>query len=243
MWGSSVISERIVPAGPTDRFEAELRARGVGPVAGIDEAGRGPLAGPVVAAAVILPPDVTLPGVDDSKKLSPANREELFALISSTATAVGIGMAGHDEIDAVNILQATFRAMHRAVAALHPSPAHLLIDGNRFAADGIPFTTIVGGDARCLSIAAASIIAKVTRDRIMCAYDATFPGYGFAQHKGYGTLRHRNAIRDLGPCPIHRRSFLGRILQPGGPEEGCGSGQAGRTDAPDHAGPPENRAG
>ena len=213
------------------RYEQELWSRGVRLVAGLDEAGRGPLAGPVVAAAVIVAPDFFIPEVDDSKRLSPAVRESLFDVISAGAMAVGVGTVESDVIDRINILNATFRAMHMALARLPIEPGHLLIDGNRFVSDvpllradwntpaipsfrerteGIrstPFTTIVRGDSLSFSIAAASIIAKVTRDRLMVRFDEMYPGYGFARHKGYGTRQHRDAIGRLGPCPIHRRSF------------------------------------
>lgn len=195
-------------------YERDLWTRGVHAVAGIDEAGRGPLAGPVVAAAVVFPEGCFIPEVDDSKLLSAIEREELYGRICSEATAFGIGIIDHIIIDEINILNATFRAMHQAIQQLPSVPGHLLIDGNRFVTDGlpsgtvgIPYTTIIDGDATCFSIAAASILAKVTRDRIMLEYDSHFPGYGFAQHKGYGTKEHREAILTLGYCPIHRRSF------------------------------------
>lgn len=180
-------------------------------VAGIDEAGRGTLAGPVVAAAVVFPHGGIVPelkGVNDSKKLSPAQREFLFDRILAHAAAAGVGVVDSATIDACNILQATFRAMREAISNLGVPPHHLLIDGNRYPASPIPFTTIVGGDARCFSIAAASIIAKVTRDRIMRAYDAQYPAYGFARHKGYGTREHYAALRAHGLSPIHRRTFI-----------------------------------
>ncbi len=176
-------------------------------VAGIDEAGRGPLAGPVVAAAVIFPVGCVVEGVDDSKKLTPARREEAFSRIYRQAVAIGIGIVDHRVIDEINILQATLKAMHIAADGLQPRPCHLLVDGNRFAGGDIPFTTIIDGDARCQAIAAASIIAKVTRDRIMVEQDLLYPAYGFARHKGYGTVQHRAAIELYGLCPIHRRSF------------------------------------
>jgi len=195
-------------------YERDLWTRGVHAVAGIDEAGRGPLAGPVVAAAVVFPEGCFIPEVDDSKLLSAIEREELYGRICSEATAFGIGIIDHIMIDEINILNATFKAMHQAIQQLPAIPGHLLIDGNRFVTDGllsgtvgIPYTTIIDGDATCFSIAAASILAKVTRDRIMLEYDNQFPGYGFAQHKGYGTKEHREAILNLGYCPIHRRSF------------------------------------
>ncbi len=197
---------------PGTFLEAEetLRRGGIR-VAGIDEAGRGPLAGPVVAAAVVFGPGTYIPGVDDSKKLTPRARAGLLDVIVKNALAVGIGSADSTEIDDINILNAAFLAMDRAVGALGLRPGHLLIDGNLFrpgaATAGIPFSTLVGGDGRCFSIAAASIVAKVTRDRLMEEFDRTYPGYGFARHKGYGTIDHRAAIERLGFSPIHRRSF------------------------------------
>ena len=205
-------SEKSKRTGPTLQYENELYARGVKLVAGVDEAGRGPLAGPVVAAAVILPEGVLIPGVDDSKKLTAAKREALYDVILASAVAAGTGIVGHEEIDRINILQATYRAMHQALAALSVMPGHVLVDGNRFAGTGIPFTTIVDGDALSHSIAAASIIAKVTRDRLLCDYDRLYPAYGFARHKGYGTAQHRAAILAHGPCAIHRITFLSGIL-------------------------------
>ena len=179
-------------------------------IAGIDEAGRGPLAGPVVAAAVIFEPEYFIEGVDDSKVLLPEDREELYAGIVAGALTFGVGIIHHTVIDEVNILQATFKAMHEAVRHLSVAPALQLIDGNRFLGNGIPYRTIVDGDALSFSIAAASIIAKVTRDRLMIEYEQQFPGYGFAKHKGYATPEHREAIKQLGLCEIHRRSFTVR---------------------------------
>jgi ribonuclease HII len=176
-------------------------------VAGVDEAGRGPLAGPVVAAAVIFPQEVWIHGVNDSKKLSSRQREELEVIIKECAVSVGIGIVYPEVIDAVNIYQATLRSMEEAVAKLEPRPHHLLIDGPRYKQSPIPYNAIVDGDAKCFSIAAASIVAKVTRDRLMLQYDAQFPQYGFAKHKGYGTKAHMEAIRKYGPCEIHRKSF------------------------------------
>lgn len=189
------------------RIEREYWRSGTVSVAGVDEAGRGPLAGPVVAAAVIFPPEHFIEGVRDSKLLTEDEREELYARIVAEASAYGIGIVQPEVIDQINILQATYRAMHEAIRSLSVEPSLLLVDGNRFLDMGIPFRTIVDGDALSFSIAAASIIAKVTRDRLMMAYDAQFPGYGFAQHKGYATPQHREAIRRLGLCEIHRRSF------------------------------------
>ena len=177
-------------------------------VCGIDEAGRGPLAGPVCAAAVILPPDCRIEGLNDSKKLTDKKRRELYDVITQTAAAYGIAFASEQEIDEVNILQATFLAMERAMQKLAVRPQLALIDGNRARDFGLPVRTIVSGDALSASIAAASILAKVTRDRLMEELDGEYPQYGFAVHKGYGTKRHYEALRAFGPCPIHRRTFL-----------------------------------
>ena len=216
-------------------LERSLRAGPVRLIAGVDEAGRGPLAGPVVAAAVVFPSDLYLPGVDDSKKLTAARRDELFGVIMQSALSVGVGIISHETIDEINILNATFRAMHEAIAGLAVPPDHLLIDGNMFPGGNVPFTTVVGGDGLCFSIAAASIIAKVTRDRIMCAYDQDFPGYGFASHKGYATQEHRDAIARLGYCTIHRRSFHLKLTGETGdvtePEEPCNSISHGGEEA------------
>lgn len=181
--------------------------RGLAHVAGVDEAGRGPLAGPVVAAAVVFPREVWIHGVDDSKKLSADRREELFDVITNCAEGIGVGIVSHEVIDEINIYEATMQAMADAVAQLCPSPHHVLVDGPRYHHDPIPYTAIIGGDGKCFSIAAASIVAKVTRDRLMIEFDKEFPQYGFAKHKGYGTKDHLEAIRKFGPCPIHRRSF------------------------------------
>lgn len=188
-------------------IECSLITEGYTAIAGIDEAGRGPLAGPVVAAAVILPPDAVFPGLDDSKKLSAAKREDLYAAVTSQATAWGIGMAEHDEIDDIGILDAAMGSMRRAVENMGMNPDIALIDGNRPPNLACPWRTIVSGDSRCRVIAAASVIAKVTRDRMMIEMDNVFPGYGFARHKGYGCASHAEAIRKKGPCSIHRLSF------------------------------------
>lgn len=189
-------------------YEKRAGERGFTAVCGIDEAGRGPLAGPVCAAAVILPPDCDIPGLNDSKKLSEKKREALFPVIQAKALAFGIGWATAEEIDRVNILQATFLAMARAVEAL-PAPAdYALVDGNRMPPLPIPGETIVKGDATSASIAAASILAKVSRDRLLRRLDEEHPEYGFAKHKGYGTQAHYEAIRKYGLLPEHRRSFL-----------------------------------
>ena len=189
------------------RLERGFWKTGLLRLAGVDEAGRGPLAGPVVAAAVIFPPEVWIHGVDDSKKLTHERREELFPVIGQAALTVGIGVVSHEVIDEINIYWASMRAMAEAVSALKLCPDHLLIDGPRYTDTTIPSTPLVGGDGRCFSIAAASIIAKVTRDRLMAEFDRRFPVYGFARHKGYATPEHLGALRKHGPCEIHRRSF------------------------------------
>lgn len=190
-------------------FEDLARRQGYRAVAGIDEAGRGPLAGPVVAAAVILPEKFDLPGLTDSKQLSHLQRERLYPLIRAQALAVGIGVGRVAEVERINILQSTLASMVRAVDRLSLQPDFLLIDGISPLPLNLPQKTIKQGDARSLSIAAASVVAKVVRDRIMVSYDRLFPGYGFAGHKGYGSRQHRDAIARLGPCPCHRRTFAG----------------------------------
>lgn len=190
-------------------FEHAAMEEGFSLICGVDEAGRGPLAGPVCAAAVILPPDLELEGLNDSKKLSEKRREALYPLICEQALAYGIAFASEQEIDELNILQATFLAMRRAVGQLGLKPDLALVDGNREPDFGdIPVRTIIKGDSRSANIAAASILAKVTRDRFMLEQDTVYPQYGFAVHKGYGTQKHYAALREFGPCPIHRRSFL-----------------------------------
>jgi ribonuclease HII len=190
-------------------FERQALGNGFHLVAGIDEAGRGPLAGPVVAAAVILPAGLLIKGVNDSKKLSPDTRERLFDAIMSQALSVGIGMGSAELIDRINILQATRHAMREAVSQLAPQPDYILIDGISTIDSPIPQKTIKKGDSLSLSIAAASIIAKVTRDRLMRELDKIHPGYGFSGHKGYGSVLHLEAIRRLGPSPVHRLTFGG----------------------------------
>jgi len=190
-------------------FEALARRQGFRAVAGIDEAGRGPLAGPVVAAAVILPEHFDLPGLNDSKQISEKKRNQLFPLIYEQAIAVGIGVGRADEVDEINILQATLKAKSRAVGRLSLPPDFLLVDGITPIPIGIEQKTLKKGDSRSLSIAAASVIAKVVRDRIMVAYDRLFPEYGFAGHKGYGSQKHRDAIAKYGPSVCHRRTFAG----------------------------------
>ena len=182
--------------------------KGYNLICGIDEAGRGPLAGPVVAAAVILPKGLEIPGLNDSKKLSDKRRRDLYPIIMEQAISYGIGLATHEEIDEINILQATFLAMERALAQLKVKPDLALIDGNRQKDFGIPVETVVKGDSLSASIAAASVLAKVTRDDMMLALAEEYPGYAFEIHKGYGTKAHYEALRNLGPSSIHRMSFL-----------------------------------
>ena len=189
-------------------IENELYTRGVTTICGVDEAGRGPLAGPVCAAAVILPPNLVIPGLNDSKKLTDKKRRELAPLIREQALAYGIAFATHEEIDSINILQATFLAMERAVAQLQIRPDLLLIDGNREKDFGIPVQTVVHGDSRSANIAAPSVLAKVTRDDYMLEMAKQYPEYGFEIHKGYGTKMHYDALRTNGACPIHRQTFL-----------------------------------
>ena len=177
-----------------------------------DEAGRGPLAGPVVAGAVILPKGLKIPYLNDSKQLSAKRREELFDIIMEKALAVGVGVASPERIDEINILQATYEAMRQAVAELKVKPQILLNDAVYIPGLDLPQEKIIKGDAKSLSIAAASVIAKVTRDRMMVAYDEIFPEYGFAKHKGYGAKAHIEKIQSIGPCPIHRRSFITHFI-------------------------------
>lgn len=193
-----------------DLFVREQAAwqAGITPVAGVDEAGRGPLAGPVVAAAVIFPALRLIRKLKDSKRLQPAEREALYDEIASCGATIGVGIAEVNEIDRFNILGATRLAWSRAVAALRRAPALVLIDGNMRAETAIPQATLVKGDAQCASIAAASIVAKVTRDRLMVELDRRHPQYGFARHKGYATAEHLAALRRFGPSPAHRRVFL-----------------------------------
>jgi ribonuclease HII len=192
---------------PDLRYERRLWKDGIDAVAGVDEAGVGPMAGPVVAAAVVFSPETFIKGVHDSKQLTHEQREELFIPIRERAIAVGIGTASVLEIDRLNIYWATMQASKRALAALGLAPRHVLVDGRLIPGLKLPQTRIVGGDRKSFCIAAASIIAKVTRDRMMVAYDEQYPGYGFAQHKGYCTNDHMEQLRELGPSPIHRRSF------------------------------------
>jgi ribonuclease HII len=192
---------------PDLRYERRLWRAGLQAVAGVDEVGVGPMAGPVVAAAVIFAPETFIKGVRDSKQLSAERREGLYTAINERALSVGIGAADADEVDRLNIYWAAIAASERAVVALRTAPQHVLVDGRSIRGLKLPQTPIVGGDRKAFCIAAASIVAKVIRDRLMVEYDGRYPGYGFAQHKGYCTADHVAALGRLGPSPIHRRSF------------------------------------
>jgi ribonuclease HII len=216
--GAAALAERVARRLAAARVERARVARlfalrrrlcraGARRVAGVDEVGMGPLAGPVVAAAVVLPDRVELPGLDDSKQLAPAQRERLAAAIRAQAEALAIGEVWPEELDRLNVYRAGLEAMRRAVAALAPAPDHLLVDARTVPGTACAQTALVRGDARDGSIAAASIVAKVHRDAIMRRLDAEHPGYGFARHMGYATRDHLDALRRLGPCPMHRRSF------------------------------------
>ncbi len=187
--------------------ERQLWAEGIEHVAGVDEVGVGPLAGPVVAAAVVFPKGAGVRGVDDSKRLTPARRAELAETIRATCSMWAVAVVAHDEIDRINIYRASLEAMRQAVTGLSARPQHVLVDARTIPGVDIPQEAIIKGDARCHAIAAASILAKTARDLMMTELDSVYPGYGFADHKGYGTREHRDAIRRLGPCAIHRRSF------------------------------------
>jgi ribonuclease HII len=197
---------------PMWQIEQAVHQNGYSRIAGIDEAGRGPLAGPVVSAAVILPHDFCCPGITDSKKLSEKKRRLFFSHIMADALAVGVGMCSHKEIDAVNILQASLLSMKRAVENLDLSPDFLLVDGKFPVSMDILQQAVVKGDAKSMSIAAASIIAKVTRDRIMATLHMMYPVYNFIRHKGYPTMAHKHAIQVHGPCPVHRKTFKGVVI-------------------------------
>ena len=189
-------------------IEEELYGQGIVSICGVDEAGRGPLAGPVCAAAVILPEDCELPGLDDSKKLSEKKREALYDVICRKAISYGIAFSAVEEIEELNILSAALLAMNRSIAQLDPAPELALIDGNTTRTIAIPARSIVGGDGKCACIAAASVLAKVTRDRYMCELAEQYPQYGFEKHKGYGTKAHYAAVEEFGLCPAHRPSFF-----------------------------------
>lgn len=193
-------------------YEKKARENGYKTICGIDEAGRGPLAGPVFATAVILPENIIIEGLNDSKKLSEKKREKLFDIIKEQAVSYSIGFATEEEIDDINILQATFLAMKRAFDGLEVKPDFALVDGNRKPTLDAETMTVVKGDANSASIAAASILAKVSRDRLMYKIDKIYPVYQFAKHKGYGTKLHRELLKEYGPCPVHRKTFLKKIL-------------------------------
>ncbi len=198
---------------PDYEFEKAALNSGFNAVCGVDEAGRGPLAGPVCAAAVILAPDTVIEGLDDSKKLSEKKRERLFDVITEKAISFSVAFGTLEEIESLNILEATFLAMNRAIDGLSVKPEFALIDGNRAPKNiKIPCETVIKGDSKSMSVAAASVLAKVTRDRLMLKYDAEYPQYDFKKHKGYGTKEHTELIKKYGPCEIHRLSFLKNIL-------------------------------
>ena len=189
--------------------EKELREKGFNTICGIDEAGRGPLAGPVVVASVIMPADSMIEGVNDSKKVSEKKREKLYDQILEEAISYGVGIIGQDEIDEINILQATKKGVTTAIKQMDIKPDLILVDAlTGIDTLNIPYQSIIKGDAKCYAISAASIIAKVTRDRIMREWDKIYPQYGFSSHKGYGTAKHIAAIKEYGPCPLHRKSFI-----------------------------------
>jgi ribonuclease HII len=195
------------------QYENDLRNKGYKYICGIDEAGRGPLAGPVVVASVIMPANSIIEGVNDSKKVSEKKREKLYDLILEEAISYGVGIIGQDEIDEINILNATKKGLTMSLQELTQKPDLIIVDAlTHIDTLGIPYESIIKGDAKCYSISAASIIAKVTRDRIMREWDKVYPQYGFAQHKGYGTSAHINAIKEFGPCPLHRRSFIKNFI-------------------------------
>lgn len=198
---------------PDYEFEKAAVNSGFSCICGVDEAGRGPLAGPVCAAAVILPEGAVIEGLDDSKKLTEKKREKLYDIIKETAVAYSVAYGTLEEIESVNILEATYLAMNRAIEGLNVKPDFALIDGNRVPRGiNIPCETIVKGDSKSMSVAAASVLAKVTRDRLMLEYDKKYPEYNFKKHNGYGTKEHTELIKQYGPCEIHRLSFLKNIL-------------------------------
>ena len=194
-------------------YENQLRSKGFEFICGIDEAGRGPLAGPVVVASVIMPADSIIEGVNDSKKVSEKKREKLYDLILEEAISYGVGIIGQDEIDDINILNATKKGLTMSLKELDKKPDLIIVDAlTHIDTLGIPYESIIKGDAKCYSISAASIIAKVTRDRIMREWDKVYPQYGFATHKGYGTAAHIKEIKEYGPCPLHRKTFIKNFI-------------------------------
>ncbi len=211
MNNNSITNEELQRLIALSVFEAEAYSSGYNIIAGVDEAGRGPLAGPVVASAVILPKGIRIPSIDDSKKLSEKKRGELYDVISKEAVSIGIGIVDEKTIDEINILQASIRAMKIAIEGLSKKPDFVLTDAVPLPGINIPHKPIIKGDARSISIAAASIIAKVTRDRLMCEYHKKYPMYKFISNKGYGTAGHLEMLRKHGPCEIHRRTFKGVI--------------------------------
>ncbi len=195
------------------QYENELRNKGYKYICGIDEAGRGPLAGPVVVASVIMPENSMIEGVNDSKKVSEKKREKLYDLILEEAISYGVGIIGQDEIDDINILNATKKGLTVSLKELTQKPDLIIVDAlTNIDTLGTPYESIIKGDAKCYSISAASIIAKVTRDRIMREWDKIYPQYGFAQHKGYGTSAHISSIKEYGPCPLHRKTFIKNFI-------------------------------
>lgn len=195
------------------KIEEELYNSGINSICGIDEAGRGPLAGPVVVAAAIMPRNSMIEGVNDSKKVSEKKREELYEIITNEAIAYGVGIIDQKEIDQINILNATKKGLTQAVKELAVRPNVIIVDAlTKIDTLGIPYKSIIKGDAKCYSISAASIIAKVTRDRIMRQWDEIYPQYGFLKHKGYGTAAHIQAIKEYGPCPLHRQTFITHFI-------------------------------
>lgn len=195
------------------KMDKEFYDKGIKYIAGIDEAGRGPLAGPVVVASVILPQDSMIEGINDSKKISEAKREKLYEIITKEAISYGVGIIYQDEIDQINILQATKKGLTESIKQMSIKPNIIMVDAlSGIDTLGIPYKSIIKGDAKCYSIAAASIIAKVTRDRIMREWDKIYSEYGFGSHKGYGTAKHIAAIKEFGPCPIHRRTFISKFV-------------------------------
>ena len=195
------------------QYENELRNKGYKYICGIDEAGRGPLAGPVVVASVIMPENSMIEGINDSKKVSEKKREKLYDLILEEAISYGVGIIGQDEIDDINILNATKKGLTVSLKELTKKPDLIIVDAlTNIDTLGTPYESIIKGDAKCYSISAASIIAKVTRDRIMREWDKIYPQYGFAQHKGYGTSAHISSIKEYGPCPLHRKTFIKNFI-------------------------------